>query len=81
LGIRQDGEALETMMHPERSPYARPGPRGATRGNDPNFLENPKLDHDRLARIREPLLEGDLSWRAGAFDRNVVRLAKQLGYS
>jgi Sulfotransferase family len=81
LGIRSDAEAIEAMMHPENSPYACPGPRGAPRGNDPNFLENPRLDPERLARIREPLLEGELSWREGAFEKNVVRLAKQLGYS
>jgi hypothetical protein len=68
LGIRSDAEAVEAMMHPENSPYACPGPRGAPRGNDPNFLENPQLDPERLARIREPLLEGGLSWREGAFE-------------
>jgi hypothetical protein len=81
LGLRHDPEAIEAMMHPEASPYACPGPRNATRGNDPNFLENPTLDHPRLARLREPSLEGDLSWRPGAFDSDVVRLARQLGYS
>jgi len=81
LGIRRDEEALQVMMHPELSPYACPGPPGATRGNDPNFLENPRLDGDRLAGLREPLLDGDLSWRPGAFGKDVVRLAKQLGYS
>ncbi len=81
LGIRQDAEAIEAMMHPEASPYASPGPRGATRGNDPNFLENPKLDRERLARMREPTLSGELSWRPGEFFQpGTNKLAKQLGY-
>jgi hypothetical protein len=82
LGIRRDTEALEAMLHPEASPYANEGPRGATRGNDPNFLENPKLDYERLARMREPKLAGELSWRAGeVFQKGTIKLAKQLGYS
>ena len=82
LGIRSDPEAIEAMKHPEESPYASPGPRGATRGNDPNFLENPRLDFDRLARTREPLLAGELSWRSGeGFGTATLRLARQLGYS
>lgn len=82
LGIREDAEALEAMMHPEASPYACKGPRGATRGNDPNFLENPKLDRERLLRLREPDMTGALSWRAGdVFQPDTRKLAKQLGYA
>lgn len=82
LGIRHDTEAVEEMMHPERSPYARPGPPGATRGNDPNFLEHPRLDLERLVRLKEPSLAGDLSWRPGeVFDRSTLKLARQFGYS
>ena len=82
LGIRADAEAIDAMMHPERSPYANVGPSRAPRGNDPNFLEHPELDPDRLASIREPLLPGELSWRKGeSFDKATVKLAKQLGYS
>jgi hypothetical protein len=82
LGIRRDDEALAAMLHPEASPYAAPGPRGAPRGNDPNFLEDPHLDLERLMRIEEPLLSGELSWRLGeGFSEGTVKLAKQLGYS
>jgi hypothetical protein len=81
LGIRRDPEAIEAMMHPENSPYARPGPRGAPFGNDPNYLENPAIDHERLARIKEPRLDGELSWRPGeSFSPQTRRLAKQFGY-
>lgn len=82
LGLRQDPEAIEAMMHPEQSPYACPGPPGAARGNDPNFLENPHLDPARLAGIKEPCLAGELSWRAGeVFDKTTIKFARQLGYS
>ena len=82
LDIRRDEEALAAMLHPEDSPYASPGPRGALRGNDPNFLENPELDLDRLVRIAEPSLAGELSWRPGeGFGEPTIKLARELGYS
>lgn len=68
-------------MHAERSPYARPGPPNASRGNDPNFRENPRLDLDRIVHLREPCLVGELSWRPGdIFERSTVELARQFGY-
>ena len=82
LDIRSDPAAVAEMMHPERSPYARPGPPGAPRGNDPNFLANPRLDVERLARIKEPSLAGELSWRRGElFQDSTAKIARQLGYS
>ncbi len=81
LGIRTDAEAIQAMMHPEHSPYASPGPKGAPRGNDPNFLANPNVDRARLAKLREPSLDGELSWRRGeVFTSETRKLAKQLGY-
>ncbi len=81
LGLRSDAEAVEAMMHPENSPYATPGPRGAKFGNDPNFLENPVLDRERLARTKEPRLDGELEWRPGeTFSPETRQLAKQFGY-
>ena len=41
LGIRDDEDAIEGMMHPEQSPFACFGPISALYGNDPNFLRNP----------------------------------------
>jgi hypothetical protein len=82
LDIRHDAEALEAMLHPERSPYAKSGPQGASGGNDPNFLADPKLDRKRLSKLKEHLLPGELSWRPGQqFEPATVKLAKQLGYS
>jgi len=81
LGIRTDADAIDAMMHPEQSPYARPGPPAAPRGNDPNFLSNPAIDLTRLAKLKEPSLEGELNWRPGeVFAPETCKLAKQLGY-
>jgi hypothetical protein len=81
LDLRSDAEAIEAMMHPENSPYAKLGPRGARYGNDPSFLENPVLDHERLAKMKEPGLDGELSWRPGeTFAPETRQLAKQFGY-
>jgi hypothetical protein len=81
LDLRTDAEAIEAMMHPENSPYATPGPRGARFGNDPSFLDNPKLDHERLANVKEPRLDGELSWRPGeTFAPETRQMAKQFGY-
>jgi hypothetical protein len=41
LGIDSGDAALEAMMHPEKSPYARIGPNNALGGNDPGFLNEP----------------------------------------
>jgi hypothetical protein len=43
LGIESDPEALEAMRHPERSPYARTGPKGALGGWDTGFMRDPEL--------------------------------------
>lgn len=81
-GLSSEAAALEAMMHPEDSPYACLGPPSARFGNDPNFLSEPTLDFDRLARIKEPPLEGPVEWRddGTGFSRPVLRLARQFGY-
>ena len=61
---------------------ARQTTPSAPAGNDPNFLTNPKLDFDRLARIREPSLEGEIEWKPGqVFTKPVLRLSRQFGYA
>ena len=79
LGLRADTEAVEQMTHPENSPFARFGPRGARLGNDILFLEHPAL---RPTRARAQSLEGTLSWRpdGGSFLPEVVELSRHLGY-
>ncbi len=81
LGISQDAASIDAMLHPETSPFACMGPPNARLGNDPNFLKNPKINFDRLARISEPPLEGEVDWRPGEkFSQPVLKLARQFGY-
>jgi hypothetical protein len=79
LGLRTDDEAIEEMKHPERSPFAGFGPRGARYGNDLLFLENPVL---RVAPAAPQSLEGPLSWRedGAGFVPSVKLLAREFGY-
>ncbi len=79
MGVRADGDAIEEMMHPERSPYACFGPPGARLGNDIFFLESPAL---RPTRAKSQSLEGPLSWRPDGqgFLPEVKDLAQYLGY-
>ena len=81
LGLSADPASIEAMLHPEASPFACVGPPSAMFGNDPNFLKNPVLDFERLAKIKEPALEGEVDWRPGEeFSKPVLRLARQFGY-
>jgi hypothetical protein len=79
LGLRYDDEAVETMMHPERSTFARPGPSRAPFGNEGGFLQNPVFD----ASLAETYaLDGPLSWRPDGreFLPKVKALARQFDY-
>jgi hypothetical protein len=80
LGVRADAEALETMKHPEDSPFVRSGPAGsgAGGGNDPGFLADPRLRAVELPQTLAPPpgWSLDLSvWRC------VADLARALGYA
>jgi Sulfotransferase family len=80
LKVRADSEALDNMLHPERSPYAFLGPPAAKFGFSKTFLENPKY----VPRA-EPAhsLEGPLGWRndGAGFSPEVKELAREFGYS
>ncbi len=81
LDIDGSETAIEAMLHPENSPFASMGPPSAPAGNDPNFLTHPELDFDRLARIKEPPLDGEIEWKPGhEFIPVVKRMARQFGY-
>lgn len=69
LGLSTAPEALAAVEHPERSPYACPGPANAALGNDPNFLEHPAFD-------RRPIPPASLD----GFSRPTLKLARELGY-
>jgi hypothetical protein len=79
LGLRTDAQAIDEMKHPERSPYACYGPRGAAFGNDRSFLNHPAL---RPERAEEQRLAGPLSWREDGreFCPEVRDLAVSFGY-
>jgi hypothetical protein len=78
LGARRDPAAVEAMLHPERSPYARVGPWGAPFGNDLNFLREPEL---RRGRVDLPAIDAPLPWADGAgLPAHVRGLAAWLGY-
>jgi hypothetical protein len=79
LGIRDDDQAIEEMMHPERSPFACFGPITALFGNDPNFLRKPGF---RQHSPKLPPLDGPVSWRddgKGLFPE-VIEMAETFGY-
>src|SRR5262249_36981735 len=80
IGVRTDVNAINTMKHPERSPYAFLGPPGARYGNDISFLENPSLRQGKAAERLS--LEGALAWRSDGegFCEEVQSLAREFGY-
>jgi hypothetical protein len=41
MGLDAGEDAVEAMLHPEKSPFARLGPKNALGGNDPGFLNEP----------------------------------------
>lgn len=78
LGIRTDDAAIEAMLHPERSPFAKMGPENARLGNDPRFLQSPAL---RPYREKPSDLDAPLSWDPQLFfDDELKELARELGY-
>jgi hypothetical protein len=79
LGIRGDATAITRMLHPESSPFARPGPAesGVAGGNDPAFLRDPFPRRAEIPRGLDP----PPAWTADAtFWKMVVELANRLGY-
>ena len=78
-GLRDDAEAVEEMMHPERSPFACFGPISAMFGNDPNFLSGPTF---RPHKPKIPPLNRPVPWRQdgkGLYPE-VIDLAREYGY-
>jgi hypothetical protein len=78
-GLRDDADAVDAMMHPERSPFACFGPISAMFGNDPNFLSGPTF---RPHKPKIPPLNKPVPWRddgKGLYPE-VVALAKEFGY-
>lgn len=80
LGWRTDPAAIEAMMHPEWSPFAKLGPQGARSGFDPEFFESPHFEY-RLRAVTT--LDGVLPWRKDGrgFEAEVKQLAASYGYA
>ena len=79
LGLTDDADTIEKMKHPEQSPFAQFGPRGARFGNDPTFLKDPIL---RTILGESETLAGPLEWQedGGCFLPKVRKLAEAFGY-
>jgi hypothetical protein len=78
LGIDSGETSIESMLHPERSPFARIGPPGALGGNDPGFLTDPVPRSTRLPGS----LDLDGGWLVDPWMHlAVVELAAKLGYA
>ncbi|MGL4315251.1 MAG: sulfotransferase family protein [Pseudomonas sp.] len=79
LGLRDDIEALEDMLHPELSPFAKVGPINALFGNDPNYLRDPIFQPHTP---KQPPLRAPLPWRmdGSCLKPEVQRLALEFGY-
>ena len=80
LKLRSDSEAIDAMMHPERSPFAGFGPPTARRGGDEKFFRSPAI----RPIVRGPeSLDKPLPWREdhAAFAPEVQLLARRFGYT
>lgn len=80
LGIRDDAQAVEEMMHPENSPFSCFGPLSALLGNDPNFLKRSRFER-HVPKV--PPLDAPASWRddGSTLFPEVIELAREFGYS
>jgi hypothetical protein len=79
MALESGDEAIESMQHPERWPYAMMGPRNARFGTDRFFLERPAL---RPERVEPQSLTIPLPWRAdgAGFLPDVMKMANEYGY-
>jgi hypothetical protein len=79
LGLRTDDEAVEAMMHPERSRFACVGPSRACFGNEKSFLQSPMFVPMPSGTYT---LEGGLSWRndGEGFLPKIMELAREFDY-
>ncbi len=82
LWLRLDAreQVIEEMLHPERSPYARPGPYGAEGGAEWAFLLHPQLPPPDPNPVS---LTQPLPWRPDGrgFVQELIDLAQSLGYA
>jgi hypothetical protein len=77
LGVSDEPEAVEEMMHPERAAFAKLGPRGARYGNDPKFIHDPAPRPVRCPAERRLPASVNLAPKLVA---KIELLAAELGY-
>lgn len=75
LEVDAGASSLGRMEHPERSPYATPGPPSAQGGFDATFLHGPVLRPLRLEKESPPVLVASPALRDAA-----IALAGRFGY-
>lgn len=80
LALDTTATALGGLQHPERWPFAQPGPASARGGLEAEVWDAPDPAAEALAAT--PHLEGPLPWRAdgAGFDPQVIALAQRYGY-
>ncbi len=76
-GLDTSDESIAKMMHPEESPFAKPGPAHAPGGEHDHFLQSPSIHsvpHPEPVRL-------PWHWELNANERHgIVELAQELGY-
>lgn len=78
LRIDTSDVAVRKMLKPEESPFACMGPESARLGNDPRFLQNPKL---REYKPKPVDLDSPMSWDDSIyFDEVIQHYAMLFGY-
>jgi len=78
LGLRDDPDAIESMRHPEDSPFARPGPPGLEGGHDRGFLRDPA---PRPLAPTPPLVPSPGETIEPELWEQIVVLSARLGYA
>ncbi|MCU0839639.1 MAG: sulfotransferase [Rhodospirillales bacterium] len=78
LGRRYDEPAMTAMLHPEQSPFAAKGPRNARFGNDPKFMDSPKLRPYQYKPL--PLDIVSLSGKRVTLSGDIGECARIFGY-
>lgn len=77
LGVRTDKAAIDSMKHPERSPFAKVSPGLCVDDANPKFLRDPRLRPVARASSLEPLREWDME---PDLVEQVSNLCQALGY-
>jgi len=79
IGIDDSDASIRAMLHPEKNPFAHPGPEGAHMGFSSTFLKNPHYSGDPVVpppmsiRADDPSLADDM--------RLLALLGNRLGYT